>query len=442
MNSMVYMRGNRGDYDNWSSQGNKGWSYDEILPLFKKSECNDTFGEPYHGKRGGLQVRSHNPRSVLTEVFMEACAQTQLAFTADVNGEQQEGYGYFQMTASKKGRCSTYDAFLEPLLKRSNLTIITEALVTKLIFRADRATGIEYFSGRQLNKLEAGSEIILCGGAINSPQILMLSGVGPASHLHKLGIKIEQDLAGVGKNLQDHLYASLRCEVSLPVTTYGMSEEEITQAVSQFNAEGSGPFATNYAEAGLFLRLDSASEYPDIQVHFETNFGPDLMDGSLADRHGFSLTPNVARPKSRGEIRLRTANPLDKPEIDPRYLTVGEDLSLTVEALLKCREIISAEALRSVGTKEIFPGPFTSREQLENYVRRTASTVWHPAGTCKMGIDENAVVDPALRVRGIRGLRVADASIMPTLVNGNTNAPCIMIGEKAAELIAQGGRQN
>jgi choline dehydrogenase len=213
-----------------------------------------------------------------------------------------------------------------------------------------------------------------------------------------------------------------------------MTAEEAENAVAEFLSDGTGPFATNFLEAGMFLRLDPTSQYPNVQFHFETDFGPDAFDGSFADRHGFALTPNVARPKSRGTIRLRTASPLDKPEIDPRYLSEPDDLRLTVEGMLKAREVASADAFRAFGAREIHPGPDKGRKEIEDYVRRTATTVWHPAGTCKMGIDDEAVVDPELRVRGLDGLRVADASIMPTLVSGNTNAPCIMIGEKAAEL--------
>jgi choline dehydrogenase len=214
-----------------------------------------------------------------------------------------------------------------------------------------------------------------------------------------------------------------------------MTEDQYAHAVSRFIAEGTGPFATNFLEAGMFLRLDPVSQHPDVQVHFGSDFGPDLLDGSYSDRHGFDFSPNVARPKSRGYIKLRTPNPLDKPEINPRYLSEPDDLELTIKALEKCREVISAEAFRELGAKEVYPGEFCSREQLERYVRRTANTVWHPAGTCRMGTDNDAVVDPQLRVQGIESLRIADASIMPTLISGNTNAPCIMIGEKAAELV-------
>lgn len=434
MNAMVYMRGNRGDYDHWESLGNDGWGYDDILQLFKRSECNDTYGEPFHGKAGVLRVTTRKPRSRLAEAFMEACAQGQLPRTDDVNGAVQEGYGAFQMTADKNGRCSTYAAFLKPVMGRPNLEIISDALVTRLIVRNGRATVVECFRGNEVRTIEADREVILCAGAFGSPHLLMLSGIGPADHLKKMGIKVEHDLVGVGSNLQDHLYASLRCEISEPITTFGMTAGETEDAVTEFLSRGTGPFATNFIEAGMFLRLDPASPYPDVQFHFENDFGPDAFDGSFADRHGFALTPNVARPKSRGTIRLRTASPLDKPEIDPRYLSEPDDLRLTVEGILKAREVANADAFRAFGTREIHPGPDKGRKEIEDYVRRTATTVWHPAGTCKMGVDDEAVVDPQLRVRGLDGLRVADASIMPTLVSGNTNAPCIMIGEKAAEL--------
>lgn len=437
MNAMVYMRGNRGDYDHWESLGNKGWGYADVLPLFKRSECNETFGEPFHGQAGRLKVTSAKPRHPLTEAFMEACAQTQLPRTDDVNGAEQEGYGYFQMTADRNGRSSTYAAFLKPVMGMPNLEIVTDALVSRIIIQRGRAQAVECFCGTGVRTITAGREIILCGGAFGSPHLLMLSGIGPEDHLKQMGIKVECSLAGVGKNLQDHLYASFRCEISEPITTYGMTAEDFERAVSEFLSHGTGQFASNFVEAGMFLRLDPASRYPDVQFHFENDFGADAFDGSFADRHGFAFTPNVARPKSRGTVRLRSANPLDKPDIDPRYLSEPDDLRLTVEAMLKAREIVSADAFRAIGAKEVYPGPSKGRKEVEDYIRRTAHTVWHPAGTCKMGVDDDAVVNPRLRVRNIEGLRIADASIMPTLVSGNTNAPCIMIGEKAADLILQ-----
>lgn len=436
MNAMVYMRGNRGDYDHWRDLGNTGWGYDDVLPLFKRSERNAEFGEPFHGKSGTLSVTSHKSRNPMTAAFMEACASSQMTRNADVNGESQEGYGYFQMTVDEQGRCHTGRAFLDPVRQRPNLRIITNALATRLLVGGGRVGGVEYFDGREVSRVHAGEEIVLCGGAINSPQLLMLSGIGPADHLHGLGIKVEADLPGVGRNLQDHLLAGYRCEVSEPLALFGMTDAQASDATSRFLQDGSGPFATNFLEAGMFLRCDARSAFPDVQVHFEPDFGVDIVDGSTSDRHGFGFYANVSRPKSRGEIRLRTANPMDKPEVDPRYLSDPSDLELTVEALMRCRAIGETEPFRRLGAREIRPGPEArGPAEVADFVRRTASTVWHPSGTCKMGTDEMAVVDPALRLHGLAGLRVADASIMPTLVSGNTNAPCIMIGEKAADLV-------
>ena len=436
MNAMVYMRGNRGDYDHWRALGNTGWGYDDVLPLFKRSECNGSFGDPFHGQAGTLSVSHHGSRNPLADLFLESCEAIQIPRNHDVNGERQDGCGYFQMTVDSHGRCSTDRAFLDRVLDRANLGVFPNALATRIIIKGDRAEAVEYFDGVEARRLHADGEIILCGGAINSPQLLMLSGIGPADHLRSTGIDVRHAMAGVGKNLQDHLSVNCRYEISKPLTLYGMSDASTEAATEEFLASGLGPFATNLEEAGAFLRLDPRSNFPDVQVHFECDFGPDILDGSAADRHGFNLSPNVSRPKSRGEIRLRTASPLDKPDIDPGYLSDSEDLELTLEAIVKCRSVGEGEPFKKVGATEIWPGPAArTRDQLADYVRRTASTVWHPVGTCKMGTDEMAVVDPDLRVRGLEGLRVADASIMPTLVSGNTNAPCIMIGEKAAQLI-------
>jgi choline dehydrogenase len=438
MNAMVYMRGNRGDYDHWRDLGNPGWSYDHVLPLFKRSENNQRLGEPFHGTSGGLIVSDQPNRNPMTETFLDACAQNQMRRNEDVNGAGQDGYGYFQMTADAKGRCHTDRAFLEPVKHLPNLRIVTHALVTRVIVEKGRATGIDYVSGSSGCRLMAAKEIILCGGALNSPHLLMLSGVGPAAHLAAFGIRVEADLPGVGQNLQDHLMVGYRSQVEKPLSLYGMTAAEAEAATSQFLADGGGPFASNFSEAGAFLRCDSAEAYPDVQVHFDADFGPDRFDGSQSDRHGFCMWSNVSRPKSRGEITLRSADPLDKPAVDPRYLSDPRDLDLAVDALLACREIGRAEAFQNIGAREVWPGSAAmSRADLAAYVRATASTIWHPVGSCKMGVDAVAVVDPRLRVHGIEGLRVADASIMPTVTSGNTNATCIMIGEKAADLLLQ-----
>ena len=361
-----------------------------------------------------------------------------MRWNEDVNGAEQEGYGYFQMTADSKGRCHTDRAFLEPVKHMPNLRIVTNALVTRIIVENGRAKGVEYVSGSSGHRLTAAAEIILCGGALNSPHLLMLSGIGPSAHLRGFDLKTEVDLPGVGQNLKDHLRIEYRCEIKQPLSLFGMSPAQADAATAQFLADGGGPFASNYCEAGAFLRCNPAAAYPDVQVHFTPDFGPDRDDGETADRHGFSMTINVSRPKSRGEIRLRSADPYDKPGVDPRYLADRSDLELTIDGLLACREIATSAPFQKIGVREIWPGEAAkSRADLERFVRAMASTIWHPSGSCKMGVDAAAVVDPKLRVHGVEGLRVADASIMPTLVSGNTNATCIMIGEKAAELILQ-----
>ncbi len=435
MNAMVYMRGNRGDYDGWRDLGNEGWGYDDVLPLFRRSENNTGRSGPYHGTTGGLIVSDQPGRNPMTAIFLEACAQNQMRWNDDVNGGTQYGYGYFQMTADASGRCHTDRAFLEPVRHLANLRVITNALVTRVIVQGDRAQGVEYVSGSQGHRVLA-DEVILCGGALNSPQLLMLSGIGPADHLRQHAIAVAADLPGVGQNLQDHLQVGYRCQIDEPLSLYGMSDAEADRATADFLADGSGPFASNLCEAGAFLSLRPGTVHPDVQVHFEPDFGPDRTDGSVADRHGFGMWINVSRPHSRGEIRLHSANPLDRPAVDPRYLSDPRDLELTVDAVLACRQIGTAPAFEKIGAREIWPGPQAlTRRDVEAFVRAMASTIWHPCGSCKMGVDAMAVVAPDLRVQGIDGLRVADASIMPNVVSANTNATCIMIGEKCADLI-------
>lgn len=436
MNYMVYVRGNRGDYDHWAQLGNRGWSYDEVLPFFTRSESNERFRDRYHGTGGLLTVSDHKNRSRLTECFMAAAEELGLPFTDDVNGAQQEGCSYLQATIGKTGRCSSAVAFLHPAMTRKNLTVVTNALTTRIIIEKRRATGVEYLSQGRLERAHAANEVILCGGAINSPQLLLLSGVGPGDELRARGVQVVYDAPGVGKNLHDHLYVQSRFEIAEPLTLVGMSEAEAEIAQRQYLEQGEGPFATNYIEAGAFLRCDPASEYPDIQIHFVTIFGASYFDGTPPDRHGVIISMNVCRPRSRGDLRLNSADPLDKPLIDPRYLSDRIDLDLTIKGVRKSLEIGNAAAFATVGARQVFPGPEArSDEAIIDYIRRAANTVWHPVGTCKMGSDPLAVVDDRLRVHGLAGLRVADASIMPTIVSGNTNAPCIMIGEKASDLV-------
>ncbi len=434
LNYMVYIRGNRGDYDHWRQLGNAGWAYDDVLPYFKRAEKNERLKDSFHGASGPIVVRD-NPNRRLGETFIEASIEQGLRYNEDFNGVEQEGCGILQCTIDDRGRCSTAVGYLRGLRARGTPIIETDALAIRLLIEGNRAIGVQYLSQRGLELAYASVEVILCGGAINSPQLLMLSGIGPADELRAAGVEPLHDLPGVGKNLQDHLSCWLRCEINKPLTIYGMSEDERRAAQRECLEFGTGPLATNFLEAAAFARCDPSSSYPDVQLHFASIFGREL-DGTAPDRHGVFLSPCVLRPRSRGEIRLCSANPLDKPALDPKYFSQAEDMRLMLLGLRLARRISTSRAFADLVAAEVWPGPGAlSDGDLETYVRRTASTVYHPVGTCKMGDDEMSVVDAALRVRGIEGLRVADGSIMPTLVSGNTNAPIIMIGEKAADLL-------
>jgi choline dehydrogenase len=437
INYMMYVRGNRGDYDHWAAVGNAGWSYDEVLPYFVRSERNARFGAPYHGTNGLLDVADPPQYGPLVGYYLEAAAETRLHYNEDPNGARQEGSCHYQATIGPKGRASTAVAFLEPARSRPNLAVVTKALVSRVLLDGIKAIGVEYLDGEGLHVVHAG-EIILCGGALNSPQLLMLSGIGDASELAAVGIQVRHELPGVGKNLQDHLNVNVRYEIDQPLTLFGMSAELAAQARLEFAERGTGAFAWNFLEAGGFIKCDPSQAYPDVQFFFVPNFGTEIPDGSATDRHGFSIGGYVNRPKSRGTVRLASASPFDHPTIDPNYLSESDDLRLAIASLRRFRTIGGASAFRAIGAREIYPGPdMSTDEALGAYVRRVANTTWHQVGTCKMGIDEMAVVDPMLRVRGIDRLRVVDASVMPTVPSSNTNAPTIMIAERAADLIVQ-----
>jgi choline dehydrogenase len=436
INYMIYMRGNRGDYDHWRQLGNAGWGYEDVLPYFVKAENNARLRDEYHGSAGPLHVTDQPNRNRLTHLFMEAAAEAGLAFNPDVNGERQDGFGYFQATVGPGGRCSTAAAYLRPASARPHLTVVTHALATRVILEGNRAVGVEYITPTGLKSAHARAEVILSGGVFNSPQLLMLSGIGPARELEAVGVKPVADLPGVGKNLQDHLKVRVRYEIDEPMTLYGMSPEAIGAAREEFLEKGTGPLATNFVEAGAFFSCDPRSEYPDTQMVFGAAFGVDTPGGNVSDRHGFYMVAYVNRPASRGEIRLASASPFDRPIIDANYLSDPTDLELAVAQIRLMRKIGDAPAFDRVSRKEFEPGiDVVDGSALATYVRRTAETAWHPTSTCKMGVDDKAVVDPSLRVRSVGQLRVVDASIMPTLVSGNTNAPTIMIAEKAADLI-------
>jgi choline dehydrogenase len=414
--AMVHVRGSRRNYDHWNYLGNEGWAYDNVLPYFKKSENFEGGASAYHGAGGELEVRTVPTPTPVALAFTEAAVELGYDGPAwDYNGARQEdGASLYQVNITADGRrCSTAVAFLRPVLGRSNLTVKTGALASRLLFEGARAVGIEYFADGDLQSVRAAREIIVCAGAFDSPKLLMLSGIGPAEALRSNGIDVVADLPGVGRNLQDHLL--------LPV---------------MFRSKQPLALPTFIAESGLFVRTRSgmAAAAPDLQYHFSAGIPAFIPPDRPTEGPTFFFVPILVQPQSRGEVRLRSADAADPPVIDPRYLDAAVDLEVLVAGVELAREMAQTKAFAGFNAGEGAPGSQTAN--LRDYIRSHASTVWHPVGTCKMGHDRDAVVDPQLRVHGIEGLRVADASVMPTIVSGNTNTACVMIGEMAADLVA------
>jgi choline dehydrogenase len=439
INYMIYMRGNRGDYDHWTSLGNQGWSYDEVLPYFKKAENNQKFSDAYHGTTGPLTVSSHPETNPLVARYFAAAEEAGIPFNPDFNGATQEGCGPMQATIVNGRRCSTAMAYLHPVRSRPNLTVLSHALATRLLFDRSRAIGIEYFRLGIVEKVFAAGEVIVAAGALRSPQLLLLSGIGDKAELEGLGIAVREDLPGVGKNLQDHLHTRVRCEITEPLTFAPLPDNLKAASVREYEINCSGALASNFLEAGAFVKSQLTETIPGLQLFFLMSLPPDYPEAGATDRHGITFTAYINRPESRGEITLASSDPLDRPLIDFNYLSAHDDLRCAVAGVRWNLKILYAKAFDDIRGPEIAPG-MTVRDDadLEAFIRHTASTTWHPAGTCKMGHDKMAVVDPQLRVRGIDGLRIVDASIMPVIVSGNTNAPVIMIAEKAADLIRNG----
>jgi len=438
INAMIYMRGAPGDYDEWESLGAPGWGWDAMLPVFRQLERNERGADAFHGAAGELNVADIAAPNPLTGVFLAAAAQAGLPNNGDFNGADQEGAGPYQVTQKAGKRFSAARAFLDSARARPNLSIFTGAHAAKILIEDKRAAGVEARMGGGMRRIMARREVICAGGAVNSPQLLLLSGIGPRDELARHGIEQMHELPGVGRNLQDHLDACVivRDKTRRAVGVGPGSLMTIAKAFLQYRKAGTGLFASNGAEAGAFARLTPESARPEVQYHF--------LPTMLRD-HGRKLTPGYGmtlhccqlRPKSRGWIGLRSADPFADPVIEPNYLAHDDDVAELLESLKLGRRIMNAPAMRAVtGGAEIDPGPnVTSDAQLIEFIRNTAETIYHPVGTCKMGADEMAVVDDRLRVRGIAGLRVADASIMPRLIGGNTNAPSMVIGEKAARMI-------
>jgi choline dehydrogenase len=432
INAMCYIRGHASDYDHWESLGNEGWGFNDVLQLFKKSENNTRGADAYHGDAGPLHVSDLRHTNSLSHAFVEAARQSGFGQNHDFNGTTQDGFGFYQVTQHQGRRCSTAASFLANARKRRNFSLRTHAQVSGIDFEGSRAVAVRYLSGRSEKRVSAAKEILLCGGAINSPQLLMLSGIGDADALRALGIKAKLHLPGVGKNLQDHL----------DVCTLNYCNEKITYDTAsdiavglEYLCTGGGIGSSNIAEAGGFLKSKFANNRPDLQFHFV----PALLEDHGRTRpagQGFTVHVCPLRPESRGEIRLASNDPNAKALMLPNYLSATSDLKLMVEGMRLSRQLFAAPALKRYTQAEFLPGKDAqSDNDLEAFIRKKAETIYHPVGTCKMGHDEWAVVDAKLRVHGIQGLRVVDASIMPTLIGGNTNAPTIMIAEKAAELI-------
>jgi choline dehydrogenase len=437
INAMIYIRGHRADYDGWRDQGNPGWGYAEVLPFFKKSERQERGASEYHGDSGPLCVSDLRCVTPLSEAFIAAGEEAGFQRNPDFNGESQEGFGLYQVTQSNGKRHSAAAAFLRPAMSRPNLTVRTDAQVFGIYFEGKRAAIVSFQDGNNSTQERAGREIILCAGAIGSPQLLMLSGVGPSAQLRAFDIPVVCDLPGVGQNLQDHPCTGVVYESTQPVS---LASAESLANLFQYLCFKKGPLTSNVAEAGAFLSTSPSANPPDLQFHFGAGYfvehGFQTFDG-----HAFAFGPTLLHPYSRGEIRLRSSNPLDAPSIRAKYLSDPRDMDVMLEGVKLSRALAHTKAFAPYRGRELHPGPDAKDDQaLRAHVRKFVETLYHPVGTCKMGHDAAAVVDSELRVHGVEGLRVVDASIMPAVVGGNTNAPTIMIAEKAAEMIRNGSR--
>ncbi len=419
INFLLYVRGNPHDYDHWQELGNPGWSYQDVLPYFKKSEHQQRGASQYHGVDGELSVSDIINPAPISQRFIDAAVSLGYDHNPDFNGIQQSGAGLYQYTVKDGKRHSAAAAFLVPILQRPNLTIKTGALVTRLLFEGTRTVGVEYLHSGALHHVRISQEVILSAGAFDSPKLLLLSGIGDAAYLQSLGISVVVDLPGVGQNLQDHIFVPVAYEAT----------QDVHPAIT----------SDGIAEAGLFAHSQGNQEIaPDLQMFFGPILWapPDYPNSGV----GFTAPISLTHPQNIGSVSLRSSNPKDTPMIRLNYLQNPSDLEKLVEGIKLVRKLVDSSALDEFRGREVAPGDdVQSDESLVDYIRKACGTVYHPVGTCKMGIDKRAVVDPELRVHGVEGLRVVDASIMPTLTTGNTNAPTIMIGEKAADLIKASG---
>jgi choline dehydrogenase-like flavoprotein len=438
VNAMIYIRGQKEDYDHWASEGNPGWAYADVLPYFKKAEDNDRGADAFHGQGGPLHVQDLTTPNRLGPLFVAAGRQAGYAVNPDFNGPSQEGVGVYQVTHKNGERFSAAKGYLTPHRGRSNLHVFTGAHTTRILLEHKRAVGVEFMHDGEMKELRASREVLLCAGALQSPQILMLSGIGPHQHLVEKGIATLHDLPGVGQNLHDHIDVVQMVNAPHLTETFGVSFTGLANAVRgifEWRKQRTGMLTTNFAEAGGFVKSQPDERTPDLQFHFAiaklVNHGRSTVLG-----HGYSCHVCLLRPVSRGSVRLASKDPMEAPLIDPNFLGERDDVERLVRGFRLMRTVLQQPALASLGGKE---GPKSAAArndfEIEQFIRDNADTVYHPVGTCRMGTGPLDVVDHELRVHGIQGLRVVDASIMPRVVSGNTNAPTIMIAEKAADLI-------
>jgi choline dehydrogenase-like flavoprotein len=438
INAMVYIRGHAKDYDEWAELGNVGWSYNDVLPYFKKSQHQERGADVHHGTDGPLNVSDLQEPHSATRTFCQAAEEMQLPITDDFNGEQQEGVGIYQTTILNGQRCSAARAFLTPHLDRPNLTVFTRAHASKILFEGKKAVGIAYIHKGKQEKVIAKKEVLLSGGAFNSPQLLMLSGVGAENELRGHNIEPVHHLPGVGENLQDHIdFVISHTSKDKELLGFSLAAfPRLIKGLYQYITKNKGILTSNVAEGGGFLKTSPSLERPDIQLHF----GPALVDDhgrKVHTEHGFSCHVCLLRPKSKGTLKLASNDPFEDPLIDPNFLAEDDDMNVLVKGVKLTDQLLRAPAFAKYASSLLYALNIESDEDIKEAIRERADTVYHPVGTCKMGQDEMAVVDAELRVHGLDALRVIDASIMPTLIGGNTNAPTIMIAEKAADMIME-----
>lgn len=440
INGMLYVRGNPADFDGWAQMGCRGWSFDDVLPYFRKSEDYKQGDDAeYRGKDGPLKVEDYRTILPLTHKFIEGARQAGHTFRKDLNGREQEGVGYSQMTRKGQWRGSTAQTFLKEARGRPNLRVETDALATKLLFEGKRCTGVAFRQRGKIVQAKAHKEVILCGGSVNSPHLLQVSGIGPAGHLQSIGVPVVHDLRGVGANLQDHYVARVSHRVKNSISINKLARGlRLAREGMKFAFEGRGALTFGITTAQVFCRSSPEKASPDLQLLFTpASYDPSKF-GTLEREDGMTVAVCPVRPDSRGTIMAASADATQKPIITPNYLSDPADMRVLSAGIRFTREIFAAPAIAAHSVVETLPGPnVTTEAGLLDYVRRFGTTIYHPVGTCRMGDGPSAVVDSRLRVHGISGLRVVDASIMPTLTTGNTNAPTIMIGEKGATMIRE-----